>query len=213
MNLETRQLQWWGQPRTLAWLWVKVKKKVVAFGGRLFFCRPARWWIMVAMNRKDRMICLSNCINRDSCGMMQRGDNPPVTLLLLLLPLFTSSTNSPTLSISSFKSLQSCCCILFWSNNKQGRRGIERTEPSFRPFFQSCLKQLFVVSNFFKLLDSNEQKLTILSLTFRENKINNCKHYCIYTKTRSLGPLTSRYLPFNMAVWPTQKSERPSKIR
>ena len=31
------------------------------------------------------------------------------------------------------------------------------------------------MGNFFKLLDSNEQKLTILSLNSRENKINNCK--------------------------------------
>ena len=37
---------------------------------RRFFCRMARSWIMVAMNREDRMICLSNCINRDSCGMI-----------------------------------------------------------------------------------------------------------------------------------------------
>ena len=37
---------------------------------RWFFCWMARSWIMVAMNREDRMICLSNCINRDSCGMI-----------------------------------------------------------------------------------------------------------------------------------------------
>ena len=143
---------------------VEVKNKPVACGGWLFFGRPARRWIMVAMNRDDGMICLSNCINRDSCGMMQRGDNPAVTLLLIQPP-FTSSTTSPPLYIFSFKPLQCCYCILFWSNNKQGRRGIERTGASFRPFFRSCLKQLFVVGNFFKLLDSNEQKLTILSLT------------------------------------------------
>ena len=101
---------------------------------------------MMGMNREGRMICLSNCINRDSCGMMQRGDNPPVTL---------SPPPPPTFLHVAF-----CFQVI---TNSEGEE-LKELEPHSDHFSKPALSSFFWRGNFFKLLDSNEQKLTILSL-------------------------------------------------